>query len=324
MKTPWIESPTVELNLALAPQERYAAIPDALVRRGRALLNSVSEVIPAHVKPLAFAADMATGNRFTLSAKALAQRHDASFSDVMLANISYDLMINSLGCTTAVLPSPNGPVVARNMDWAPEDLLARASCLMRYQRNGKVAFTHAGWPGSLGVVTGMSANGFALVVNAASAPDKPSLSAYPVLLFLRKVLEDAANFDEALKMLRDQPLAASAMISLAGTRNDQRVVIERSPNRNALRWADAGKPLVTTNHFRALYPPPEDERVGCPRYSRACELLDGVDFSEEIDDTALLAGLSDERVIQTITAQHVIMRPALKQMRLFVPRRLLN
>jgi hypothetical protein len=151
-----------------------------------------------------------------------------------------------------------------------------------------------------------------------------------VLLHLRRVLEDAADFDDALRMLSRQRLAAPALFTLAGSRNEQRVVIERTPRRHALRWPNGDEPLLTTNDYRLMTDAqgrdPGDVllRTACPRYERLGLLVAKHRPEQEVTDAALLYALSDVGVIQDITAQHVIMRPRTGEMRLFVPRHLLG
>src|SRR5207237_1931878 len=118
-------------------------------------------------------------------------------------------------------------------DWWPEDLLAQSSYLVRCSRRGEFAFANAGWPGAIGVVTGLSARGFAVVLNAVIGPEGIRKTGYPVLLHLRRVLEDARDFDDALRLLSEQTLAAPALFTLAGRDNAQRVVLERTPTRHA-------------------------------------------------------------------------------------------
>ena len=141
------------------------------------------------------------------------------------------------------------------MDWWPEDVLARASCVVRFERQGEMQFCTAGWPGAVGVVTGLSARGFAVALNAVMGPERFSRIGYPVLLHLRRVVEDARDFADALRMLARQRLIAPALFTLVGTANDERVVIERSPRRHALRWAEGDAPLVATNDYRTLFRP---------------------------------------------------------------------
>jgi hypothetical protein len=212
------------------------------------------------------------------------------------------------------------------MDWWPEDILARSSYLVRCHRAGDFQFAAAGWPGASGVVTGLSARGFAVVLNAVRGPEPLCKTGYPVLLHLRRVVEDARDFDHALAMLSRQRLVSPALFTLAGRENAQRVVVERTPTRCAHRWAEGDRPLFTTNDYRLLYRPEagagnELYETTCSRYDALCRLLGGHDSPRPVEDAALLYVLSDPEVIQTITAQHVIMRPRQGTVRVFVPRR---
>ena len=76
----------------------------------------------------------------------------------------------ALGCSTAVLPTPDCPVDARNMDWWPEGPLARASYLIRCTDGPDWKFTSAGFPGATGVVSGLSSRGLADILNAVTTP----------------------------------------------------------------------------------------------------------------------------------------------------------
>src|SRR5262249_12341377 len=146
---------------------------------------------------------------------------------------------------------------------------------------------------------------------------------------LRRVVEDAANFADAVDMLTKQKLTTSALITVAGTKNDERVVIERAPRRYAHRWGKANEPLITTNDYRLLDQPPggdawDLEQTSCSRYSRLCHLASRKPSDEPVTDEELLFWLTDEQVRQEITAQHVLIRPARGEMKLFVPRWLVD
>jgi hypothetical protein len=323
--TPWRERPSIDIDLSLPVAQRFAVIPSQAIGECKALLAAILAQIPVTAKPLADAVRIRTGGRFHEAACALAELHGLSWRDVMLANVSYDLFLASLGCSTVALPTQDGPVIARNMDWMPEQLLARASYLIRYVRGGKLEYAHAAWPASIGVVSGLSARGFALIVNAVRSPEGVNMSGYPVLLFLRRVLEEAPDFTAALKLITQETLAMSALITLVGSENDQRVVIERSPTKHALRWGEPGKPLMTTNHYRILYPLEQSKpagEFGCSRFDRLCALLGKHDAHSSPGDEHLLRILSDPQVIQEITAQHILIRPRRQEMKLFVPSRL--
>jgi hypothetical protein len=156
-----------------------------------------------------------------------------------------------------------------------------------------------------------------------------SRTGYPVLLHLRRVVEDARDFAGALRMLTRQRLIAPALFTLVGTANEERVVIERSPRRHALRWAEGDAPLIATNDYRALFRPATSSinvlyETTCRRFDSLSRMLRAYRADDPHPDEHLLYVLTDTAVLQTITAQHVIIRPQTQQIRLFVPRRLLG
>jgi hypothetical protein len=325
--TPWVERPTLTIDVARVRRGYPADLPPTAVAEAQALLGEVLAMIPRKARVLAYWLAVRTGNRFGREFKAAAKVIHGNPKDIALANLSYDLVVGALGCSTVVLPTADGPVVARNMDWWPEGPLARASYIIRCVDAAAWRFSSAGFPGAVGVVTAVSSRGFAVVLNAVTTTDPVCKTGYPVLLHLRRVMDDAADFADALAMLSKQRLTTPALFTLAGTKNDQRVVVERGPRRHALRWGRAGEPLVTTNSYRLLDGPVEPDewelgQTSCGRYDRLCGLA-----SKRVDgpaprDEELLFWLTDPGVRQEITAQHVLMRVASGEMKLFVPRHL--
>jgi len=323
-KTPWRERPGFDFDLSQPLSVQVSAFSPEALRNGKALIRAMPSVLPPGSEGWVNGVRERTRDRFHPEATALADRIGVHWREILLGNVAYDILIGSMGCSTVVLPTPAGPVMARNMDFVPEVQLAQASYMLRHHGGGKLAFTNAAFPGTIGVVTGLSARGFAIVLNAVSSPEGVNITGYPVLLFLRTVLEEAQNFDDALKRISEQPLCMAALVTLVGNENHQRVVIERSPTRHALRWGEPGKALMTTNHYRLLYPIGDDNPDTCSRFARLCQLLGHYDERNAPDDTALLRMLSDESVIQEITAQHIIMRPRQQEAKLFVPSRLVT
>jgi hypothetical protein len=323
---PWIERPTIDIDLARPWGESIERWPAEAIQAPALLLREVMSAIPRRARWIAYWLRLRTLGRFHAEMKLMARHAGVDWRDVALANLSYDLNMLSLACSTVVLPTADGPVVARNMDWWPEAPLARASYLIRHVRGAKLAFAVAGWPGASGVVTGLSARGFAIILHAVSAPERPAKTGYPVLLFIRRVLEDAPDFPTALAWLSHQKLTVPALLTLVGSENLQRVVIERSPKRHAQRWAKADEPLVVTNHYQRLTFGKEAEALAglsettCNRFTALSELAGKHAAGKEVSDAQLLYWLSDEQVKQEITAQHVLIRPRLGEMRVFVPR----
>jgi hypothetical protein len=324
-QVPWIDRPTLDFDLDVPVECRFRDVPTAAVAHARALLASIGEQFPAGLEGLADAIAARTAGRFDGEFRALAELAGASWREIALANVSYDLTM-ALGCSTVALPTADGPVLARNMDWWPEDLLARSSYRIRLVSGGELRVAHAGWPGGVGVVTGLSSRGFAIALNSVLGPENRDLEGHPVLLHLRRVLEDAADFDAAVESLRATRLATSALFTVVGRENRQRVVVERSTGRAALREAEPHRPLVATNHYRRLF---REEEAGhgplfdtsCGRFDALLRHFDGHDPRTSIPDQRLLYVLTEPDVILGITAQHVVMRPAANDLRVYVPRR---
>ncbi len=325
---PWVERPTATVDLGLHTGVRFVDLPSDVIDSGRYLLQTILKEMPPGAERYAPLVRLRTLNRFHGEVDAMAKLVDGRWQQLMLANLMYDFTLSAFGCSTIALPTADGPVLARNMDWWPESVLARTTYLMRYEQAGQLKYCIAGWPGGVGVVSGMSARGFALVLNAVISPEGFNKTGYPVLLHLRRVLEDATNFQDAVERIKHQRLMVSGLITIVGTRNDERVVIERSPARFAERWGASGEALVATNDYRSLYKPEardgaEIYQTTCQRYDFLCARLPANSGKQAIADEQLLYFLTDPSVIQGITAQHIIFRPAQMFARVFVPRRLL-
>jgi hypothetical protein len=280
--------------------------PAPLLENARELLADIAAQLRAH--PAARPAALTVRQRYPHHAEQInagARLLGVDPVDLTLANLSYDLLLGLFGCSTVVLATDAGPLIARNMDWMMPDKIARASCIVPLE-NG----VHAGAVGATGVVSGQSRHGFTVILNAVLT-DEAHLEGYPVLLFLRHLLDTARSFEEAVELASRTPLVSSALITLAGARNDQRVCVERAPRTHRQRRPHGEEPLVVTNHYRRLSAPD-----GCPRYdflSRQLRRQPGRTVEE------LLELLNHPNVRQDITAQHVIACPARGLFRLFVP-----
>ncbi len=329
---PYVECPSFSIDLDLPMRERYADVPQSELDRGARLLGAIQAELPSGAHLLADAVRLRTRGRFHSEFVALAERIGSDWRSVTLANLTYDLVMTMFGCSTAALATADGPVLARNMDFFPEDVLAQTSALIYMNRGGKLDFASAGWPGTVGVVTAMSSKGFAVALNAVSCSEGSRKTGYPVLLFLRKVFDEATGFDHAVLLLTKQTLASPCLLTIIGTENHRRVVLERTPTRCVARKPDGDEPLVTTNDYRLLKDKPAETKnarvsgnvlnqTTCRRFDNLSKFVAGQNKSQTITDDALLYYLTDPGVFSEITAQHVIMRPREQRIRMFVPRR---
>ncbi len=273
------------------------------MQHSRTLLESMKSIFGA--EPAAKSLAQMVLQKYPVHARQIraeATAMDVDPIDLAIGNLCYDLMMGSMGCSTMALATSEGPVLARNMDWFPAEKIAKASCLMDI---GPAIV--AGFAGMVGVVTGMSKRGFALAVNAVFGGFEPS--GYPVLLFLRHILDEADGYESATAMAFNEPLMAGALITIVGVKNDQRVVVERRPGAAKRRMPEGGL-LCVTNHYRKM-----DEPIDCGRYVHLRQ-FGGTEPAMEV--------LTHSNVMQQITSQHVILNPARQCAEMFVPTPLLS
>src|SRR5262245_54414944 len=111
---PWLERPTLDIDLARPAAE--IVVPAEAMAAARRLLAAVKDAIPPAARIVAQLARLRTFNRFQREVVAMARLAQVDWQDIMLANLSYDLVQASMGCSTLALPTAAGPVLARNMD----------------------------------------------------------------------------------------------------------------------------------------------------------------------------------------------------------------
>ena len=255
-------------------------------------------------------------------AEAWSKLLDWPWEDILLANCNYDLFmaggIQPHLCSVLVLPTGDGPMFARNLDWDPRDQLAAASCRLEYSRGGRKLFQAAGWPGSIGAVTGVSEKGFAIALNfPCDHGGQLDPMGQPVLLLIRSLLEQSGSFRSAVETLCGVRTTSPGIFTLAGADNAEMKVVEHEVERVHVRSANIPSGgvcarLAATNHFGG-------DRGYCDRYERLKnQSFPGHDAGIVISDEDAFAAL--ESVKLGITASHVVMRPRLKRLNMRAPK----
>ncbi len=343
-RAPWADAPTVRLDGDLPPAERFRQLPADSLDRCRELIADLRTHLPTGAGGLALAVNARTKGRWRAEAEALAGLLDTTWAEVLVANCTYDLALSGFACSAAALATPGGPVLARNMDWSPAGPLARASLLVetRYREGpggSPLTVWNAGWPGGIGAVTGQSSRGFALALNAVAVDGAPDLLGCPALLFLRRVLTVARDFADAVVRIRRERLVCGAIVTVVGTTNAERVVVERTPRRSGVIWGEGTEPLVATNHLRVLNGGGETGDEEPSDRGSSLDSLEGDVIGNshgrlaalhvgaprgEVSDGGCFYALTEPDVVQSCTAQHVICRPSEGAVRLAVPRALLT
>jgi hypothetical protein len=144
---------------------------------------------------------------------------------------------------------------------------------------GRIAWAGVGWPGQLGVVTGINAEGIVVMVDPARTSDvRLRRTARPVALLARTVLEQAKTLDDAIKLVESSATLGSAVIVVVDGTSGKWVQIERTPSKAILERKPKSPALGDVLTTNALASDPENDRARRmlptqSRVERAAKLL---------------------------------------------------
>jgi hypothetical protein len=229
--------------------------------------------------------------RRELAAEALAfepdpfDSHMPTYQRMVFLHALYDIALSFehsplVGCTSFALdPSrttDGHTLVARAFDFEAGDAFDRGKAVFFVREEGAVPFASVAWPGLVGVVTGMNAEGVFVAVHGARARE-PSSDGIPVTFSVREALSRAHDTQEAVAILGAQAVMVSHLVFVADAAGHF-AVVERAPGAPAfVRSSD--RSTAVTNHFEgALAADPKNLRVRevtstVARRRRADELL---------------------------------------------------
>lgn len=140
-------------------------------------------------------------------------------------------------------------LVGRNMDFYIGDDFAKNKLVSFFFPTDGYKFASIGWPGMLGVLSGINECGLTATINSAKA-EMPTSSATPISLVIRKILQYASNIDEAIAIADSSKIFVSESILIGSARDHRAVVIEKTPDRQALFTSQTSF-IISTNHYQS-------------------------------------------------------------------------
>ena len=238
---------------------------------------------------------------------ALAKESGVEARQMLLAQCFLDLSAMT-ACSTVTLPadaSPDGVArFGRNLDFPSFDVADKATVvLVQRPGDGRNGFAAVGWPGMIGVLSGMNEHGLALA-NMEVKRTMRLPSAMPYILLYRTVLERCATVDEAVALLERTPRQTANNLMLMDAAGS-RAVVEITPEKVYVRRADPKQALISTNHQRA------GEVWDTPGYCRRYDSLMRASKQHygEVDVKALESMLADASQGK-MTLQSMIFEPS--------------
>lgn len=193
-------------------------------------------------------------DRFQAELAAMQESSGASRADLVAANTLFDLkqmvLCSGIGVDKA-RSATGGNLLGRNLDYPPLGDIGQYT-LVQVIRQGKgfLNFASVGFPGLLGVLSGINEAGLALaiheVVDVRPPKRKFNPAGLPYALCYRMVLEQCKTVDEARKFLLG--LERSTTTNLLISDRERTAVLEVCPDSVQVRPADAGT-ACCANHF---------------------------------------------------------------------------
>ena len=312
----------ITIDLRRAPQDRWHLTPIqqqqarellALYKADLGIEANLEEFLCTSAKELVRA-------DYWAELESLSHLLHLPISDVVLCNFYYDAIKVVLGCTAFAVDTADGVLHARNLDWWTDSaILSKYTTICRFVGGPAGEFTTIGWPGFTGAFSGIAPGRFAITLNAVLSLE-PLIPSMPVVLLLRRVLEEAKSFDEALTILSGTALTCDCLLLLTGIRPGEYAVIERTPSRSAIRRGASGFVCVTNDYLQlpasGALPTTELLATSCQRFNRVDHLVseerpvNAADCFSYLSDPAVKMGITvQQMVFQASTGQHWVRLP---------------
>lgn len=161
-----------------------------------------------------------------------------------------------IGCTGFALwgkaTRDGNLLLGRNFDWEAGPIFDSRKVIFYVWPDKGIPYVHVAWSGMIGAVTGMNARGLAVSINAARTSDTGfGRIGTPASILVKRVLNEAENIEQAVKILREATVFVSDSYLIASASDGYAVVVEKSPTRFGVRKADKEGRILQANHFMA-------------------------------------------------------------------------
>ena len=141
-------------------------------------------------------------------------------------------------------------LIGRNFDFYVGDAFAENKQVAFYVPEQGYRFASVGWPGMIGVLSGMNETGLTVTINAAKSA-VPTGSATPISILTREILQYAATIDEAFAIAKKRETFVSESILIGSAKDGKAAIIEKSPEKTVLFTGKEANRLICTNHYQS-------------------------------------------------------------------------
>jgi isopenicillin-N N-acyltransferase-like protein len=233
-----------------------------------------------------------------------------------------------LGCTSFALTdgaaAAGHALLARNFDFEAGPVFDVGKAVFLVRQADRIPYASVAWPGLVGAVSGMNAEGVAAVVHGARAGEAQP-QGEPVVHTVRDVLGRARTTADAIEILRAKRPMVPHMILLLDAAGDA-AIVERVPGAELFVRRGRGK-VPLTNHLEGpLARDPANQRVEAttstwPRRKRLDEILANLPPGATVQDAVGILRdklgpggerlpLGDRRALDALIATHGVVMDA--------------
>ncbi len=173
-----------------------------------------------------------------------------------IGHVMQDYML--VGCTSFAVwgseSSDSSLLVGRNFDFYMGEDFAHNKLVLFEKPDTGYAFVSVTWPGMLGVLSGMNTEGLTVTINA-SKLETPKMSATPISILTKKILQYASTIEEAWQIAGEYRTFVSESILVSSAKDGRAAIIEKTPSEMALYDPAAAdknvQRVVCANHYQS-------------------------------------------------------------------------
>ncbi|MFN4258819.1 MAG: C45 family autoproteolytic acyltransferase/hydrolase [Gemmataceae bacterium] len=315
------------LIVAGTPEEMGEQVATLAVKPGRRVLNYPKDLLAAFGAEATWPALARVGAsmvpRFPADHRAELEAMSKTGIDreqLVVGNTMFDLK-KVIACSALIVEparsATQGPLLGRNLDYDSLGYIEYYSLVTIYRPEGKRAFAAIGFPGLVGCLSGMNDAGLCLGVlevgSVQAGHKRFDVMGTPYALCYRRLLEECATVEEAVKLLRS--MKRTTITNLAICDRQGGAIFEVTPDQVVVRRPVEGIGPCT-NHFCSQELKPDEQR----NYFRTLERYATLDKSRQLRQ---LEVADVHRCLQDVsvagyTLQSMIFEPATLRLHLSI------
>jgi len=140
-------------------------------------------------------------------------------------------------------------ILGRNFDFYVNDAFAENKIVAFINPKEGQQFMMVTWPGMIGAVSGMNAQGLTVTINA-SKSKIPLIAKTPISILTREILQHAKNIEEAIAIAKKREVFVSESIMVGSAQDNKAILIEVSPKKMDVYEVPNSDQLFCSNHFQ--------------------------------------------------------------------------